>query len=163
MTAGLRRALLDAAFAGDFTDDDWDHTCGGWRVEIVHDDVPAAHAAVVPRTLWIDDRPFATGYIEGVAVAPAMQRRGLGTAVMRAVTDLLHANFELGFLSTSVEGFYERLGWERWQGASYVQDGSTRVRTEDEDDGLMALRFGPSAGVELTASVTCEARTGEDW
>ena len=29
--------------------------------------------------------------------------------------------------------------------------------------GVMVLRFGPSAGVELTAGLACEARAGDDW
>lgn len=66
-------------------------------------------------------------------------------------------------LSTSAHAFYEALGWERWQGPTYVRDGETVVRTEDEDDGIMVLRNGPSAGLDLAQALTCDARPGDDW
>jgi aminoglycoside 2'-N-acetyltransferase I len=72
-------------------------------------------------------------------------------------------SFELGGLSTAHHHFYERLGWERWQGPTYVRDGDDVIRTEEEDDGVMVLRFGPSATIDLTAPITCEARPGDDW
>ena len=40
------RALLDDAFEGDFSDDDWQHTLGGRHV-VVTDGAVLAHAAVV--------------------------------------------------------------------------------------------------------------------
>jgi hypothetical protein len=44
-----------------------------------------------------------------------------------------------------------------------VRCGDDLVRTPDEDAGIMVLRFGPSAGVDLAAPISCEARTGDDW
>jgi len=60
-------------------------------------------------------------------------------------------------------GFYERLGWERWRGPTFVRHGPELVRTEDEDDGVMVLRFDRSLAVDLSGSISCEARTGDDW
>lgn len=159
----LLRALADAAFGAAFTDHDWEHTCGGFRVALFHDGVPLAQAAVVPRRIFVDDNAFDTGYIEAVSVVPPTQRRGLGTMVMNEVSRVLRDEFEMGFLSTSSPSFYERLQWERWRGPSYVVDCGTEWRTAAEDDGLMVLRFGRSADVDLTASVTCEGRPGDDW
>lgn len=70
---------------------------------------------------------------------------------------------EMGGLSTGRHAFYERLGWERWQGPTFVRDGNDVIRTEDEDDGVMVLRSGPSAKIDLTASISCDARPGDDW
>jgi hypothetical protein len=67
------------------------------------------------------------------------------------------------WLSTSRQSFYARLGWERWRGPSYVRHGEQLIRTADEDAGLMVLRAGASAGPALTASITCDARRGDDW
>ena len=161
--AELLRALADAAFGAAFTDDDWGHTCGGFRVALFHDGVPLAQAAVVPRRIFVADVAFDTGYIEAVSVVPTTQRRGLGTMVMKEVDRVLRDEFEMGFLSTSSPSFYERLGWERWRGPSFVLDGTMEWRTANEDDGLMVLRFGRSEGVDLSASVTCEGRPGDDW
>jgi aminoglycoside 2'-N-acetyltransferase I len=130
-------------------------------------ELAVAHAAIVPRTIAVDGRPFATGYVEGVATAPEHRDRRLGTRVMVEANDVIRSTYELGVLSTARHSFYERTGWERWRGPTYVRvgadDRSRLLRTEDEDDGVMVLRFGPSADIDLTASITCEQREGDDW
>jgi aminoglycoside 2'-N-acetyltransferase I len=122
-----------------------------------------AHAAVVPRELHVDVRPVDTGYVEGVGTAPGRQREGLGTLAMREIDVLIRRHHDLGALSTSAHGFYERLGWDRWRGPTFVRTDDGVVRTPDEDDGIMVLRFGPSTGVDLGAPLSCEARRGDDW
>jgi aminoglycoside 2'-N-acetyltransferase I len=153
------RALLLDAFGGEFSDDDWAHALGGWHVLAGEE----AHAAVVERTIEVGGRALRAGYVEGVATAPALQGRGLGSSVMRCVGELLERRFDLGVLSTGSHGFYERLGWERWQGPSYVRHGDRVVRTADEDAGIMVLRCGATARLDLTQSITCESRPGDDW
>ena len=71
-------ALVDAAFGGAFSEEDWAHTSGGWRVIAFDDLRPVAHAAVVPRTIHVAGRPFATGYVEGVASSTDRQNQRLG-------------------------------------------------------------------------------------
>ena len=75
------RRLLDQAFEGGFSDDDWLHALGGWHAVIEAPSLVIAHAAVVERELLVGGRRFHTGYVEAVAVAPARQRTGLGAAV----------------------------------------------------------------------------------
>lgn len=153
------RALVFAAFA-DFSEDDWNHCLGGAHVLAYDGADLVAHAAVVPRRLWVGTRPVTAGYVEGVAVRPDHQGRGIGTLVMGSVADLVAA-YGLGVLSTGRTAFYERLGWERWRGATYVRSGDEVVRTADEDDGIMVLRG--REPIDLTADITCEARSGDDW
>jgi aminoglycoside 2'-N-acetyltransferase I len=162
LLARLRRLLGDA-FEGEFTEHDWNHTLGGWHALIMADGVPLSHAAVVPRHLEIADRPFRCGYVEGVATAPHRQGRGLASLVMDRLGRLIRSRFEIGALSTSRPEFYERLGWERWRGPTFVRDAQRLVRTPDEDEGVMVLRFGPSRRCDLTASIACEQREGDDW
>jgi aminoglycoside 2'-N-acetyltransferase I len=157
------RAFVDEAFEGDFTEDDWQHTLGGWRVIAFDGPVPVAHVAVVPRLLRVAARPFQTGYVEAVATHPARQRTGLGSLVMASATSLIPTHFEMGALSTPSPSFYQRLGWELWHGPSFVEDGARLIRTADEDDGLMVLRCGLSAGIDLAASIACQPRPGDDW
>lgn len=157
------RRLLDEAFEGDFSGEDWEHALGGHHVVVVERGALVAHAAVVPRELEIGGRPFRAGYVEAVGTAPARRRRGFGLAAMRRVGEILRAELELGALSTREHGFYERLGWERWRGPSFVRRADQRVRTQEEDDGLMVLRFGPSRDLDLGASIVCASRTGDDW
>lgn len=157
-----RRLMIDA-FDGDFSDDDWDHALGGTHVVAVDDGELIAHAAVVPRSLEIDDRPFRAGYVEAVATAPARQGEGVGTELMGEVAEVVVAAFELGALATGEHRFYERLGWERWRGPTSVRAGEQLIRTPDDDDGIMVLRFGPSATVDLDASIVCHMRSGDVW
>ncbi len=157
------RALLDRAFAGGFTETDWEHSLGGRHVAAIEDGAIVAHASVVHRRLDVGDSRFDTGYVEAVATEPARQGFGLGTALMRQVADLITAHNEFGALSTGEHHFYERLGWERWRGPTFVRDGDELIRTPDEDDGIMVLRFGPSAGLDLHAPICCDARSGDDW
>lgn len=157
------RRLVVQAFEGDFSPEDWEHTVGGWHVLVVDGDVALSHAAVVPRVLHVADRPVRAGYVEGVATAPGRQGEGLGSLAMAAVSELLRREFEMGALSTGRHRFYARLGWERWQGPTFVRHGSDAVRTAEEDDGIMVLRFGPSKGIDLTAPLSCDGRHGDDW
>jgi aminoglycoside 2'-N-acetyltransferase I len=161
---GAIRALLDAAFGGDFSDDDWAHALGGTHALIVEDDAVLAHASVVPRLLVAGDRTFRAGYVEAVAVLPARQRTGLGSAVMRALGPIIERDAEIGALSTGEWHFYERLGWERWRGPTWVRhaDGR-RERTPDDDGGLMILRTPQTAALDLSMPLTCDARPGDAW
>jgi aminoglycoside 2'-N-acetyltransferase I len=157
------RALMDRAF-DDFDDDDMDHALGGrhWLVEAEGRIV--AHAAVVDRVIDVDGMPLLTGYVEAVGVEPGRQRSGLGTQVMTGAGAHIRASFELGCLGTGEWPFYERLGWERWQGPSFVRlaDGTLR-RTEDDDDGIMVLRTPATPALDVRAPITCEWRPGDAW
>lgn len=157
------RALLVKAFEGDFSDDDWSHTLGGWHV-IARDNGIVAHAALVERILEVGGRSFRVGYVEGVATEPSKRRQGLGATVMRRIGQLLEeVEFQLGVLSTSSHAFYERLGWERWQGPTFVRHDDHVVRTADEDDGIMVLRYGAAGNLDLGLPLCCESRAGDDW
>jgi hypothetical protein len=51
----------------------------------------------------------------------------------------------------------------RWRGPSFVRHGEVRVRTADEDDGIMVLRFGATLGLDLDQPICCEHRERDDW
>lgn len=157
------RGLMEDAFESEFTDDDWDHTTGGVHIMVFDDGDLVSHAAVVERILTIGNVSWRVGYMEGVATATAMQGHGHGSLAMARAAELIESSFELGAMATSAHHFYERLGWERWQGPTFVRYPDGLVRTEDEDDGIMVLRFGPSATLDRSLSITCDARPGDDW
>jgi aminoglycoside 2'-N-acetyltransferase I len=161
--AELRR-LIDEAFAGGFTDDDWAHALGGWHAVIRAGGRVVAHAAVVERRIWVGARAVRAGYVEAVAVRPPLQGRGLGSAVMAALDPLIRDRFDLGVLSSGEWSFYERLGWERWRGPTFVRDAAgVAQRSPDDDDGVMVLRRTPGDGLDLAAPITCDARSGDAW
>ncbi|MGX1674017.1 GNAT family N-acetyltransferase [Streptomyces sp. NPDC055400] len=136
------RALLDDAFDGGFSDDDWDHTVGGVHA-LVRDSAGAlvAHGSVVQRRIVHASRSLRTGYVEGVAVRADARRSGLGGQVMAALERVIDAAYQLGALSASHDGagLYRARGWEQWPGAfaAYGPDG--RVPLPD-DEGAPYLR-----------------------
>lgn len=157
------RQLVNVAFDGTFSDEDWQHTIGGTHVVVTDAGEVVSHAAVVPRTLTIDGRPLSTGYVEGVATAPERAGQGLGSMAMAEAGHLIRASYQLGALSTDAHHFYGRLGWERWQGPTYVLRDGIPERTQDEDDGIMVLRCDASRGTPLDGAIACEERAGDDW
>ena len=156
------RDVLEEAFEGDFTDDDWDHTVGGLHVLAIDDGV-ASHAAVVERVLVAADRALRTGYVEGVATATNQRGRGHASTVMRAVGKIIHKDYALGGLSTALPDFYARLGWERWRGPTYTKAPSGPQRTADDDGAVLILRTRLTRHLDSTAPLMCDWRSGDVW
>jgi aminoglycoside 2'-N-acetyltransferase I len=161
------RELLDAAFWDEederFTEDDWQHSIGGIHVVLDVAGEIVAHASVVERELHVAGRPLRTGYVEAVATAPAHQRRGYGTQVMRAIGEEIRAEFELGALGTGEIAFYERLGWRVWLGPTSVRIANGERRTLDEDGGIMVLLTPLTPTLGLDEPISCEWRPGDVW
>jgi aminoglycoside 2'-N-acetyltransferase I len=163
------RALLEAAFLPDedgrFTDDDWRHSIGGIHFVLDLGGRPVAHASVIERELHVGGRPLRTGYVEAVAVEPAMQGRGLGTTVMEAVGAEIRDRFELGALGTGSHHFYERLGWRTWRGPSSVRlpDTGGSERSPDDDGYILVLPTPRTPALDLTEPISCEWRPGDAW
>lgn len=156
------QALLDQAYEGDFSAEDWDYTFGGNRflgylgTEIV------AHGVIVPRRIWLNDIEQQVGYVEAIAVLPKYQRQGFGTALLTEITEFAQAEYSVSMLSTDELDFYRRFGWLDFLGESYVLSGGELIRSADEDAGLMWLPGNNTGLVELT-KVVCENRTGDAW
>ena len=126
------------------------------------DEVPIAHAAVVERMLKVGDQELRTGYVEGVATAQKYQ--GRGTLVMQHAGSIIRAGFEVGALSTGVPDFFIRLGWESWNGPTFaIESSSNRVRTADEDAGILILRTPQTQDLDTAAELTCDWRSGDSW
>jgi aminoglycoside 2'-N-acetyltransferase I len=162
--AALRR-LVSGAFEGRFDEHDWDHTLGGVHVLAVEDDGVAAHGAVVGRTLVAGGRALRTGYVEGVATRGDRRGRGLATLVLREIGRVIEEAYELGALAdgTGIPGFYQRLGWELWQGPTWVATPQGRERTAEDDGGVLVLRTPATGELDVTGSLTCDWRAGDVW
>jgi aminoglycoside 2'-N-acetyltransferase I len=160
----LRRMVFEA-FAGRFDEHDWEHTLGGVHVLVVEDGEPVAHGSVVPRVLVAGGLEVPTGYVEGVATRGDRRGAGLATAVMRGVGRVIRAGYELGALAdgTRIPGFYQRLGWETWQGPTFVAGPEGLVRTAEDDGGILVLRTPATAGLEVTGPLVGDWRAGDVW
>ncbi len=161
------RAMLLAAFgpADDerFSDDDWDHAVGGVHFVLDVGGAMVTHASVVERELHVDGRPLRTGYVEAVGTAPDGQGAGHGSQVMADVTAYIRDRFELGALGTGRHHFYERLGWLRWAGPTFVRTADGLRRTPDEDGDILVLPTASSPPLDLAAALSCEWRPGDVW
>lgn len=160
------REMVWAAFADDpepFTEEDWEHGLGGVHFILEEDGMIVFHASVGERELHAGEQRLPTGYVEAVATRKDLQRRGHGSVGMREVGEYIDETFPLGALDTGVNAFYERLGWVRWEGPTFVRTESGLVRTE-EDDGNVMVRLTPrSPELDLSAPISCEWRSGDVW
>jgi aminoglycoside 2'-N-acetyltransferase I len=158
------RAFLDTAFDGRFGDDDWAAALGGAHVLATVGGELAGHGSVVVRELTAGDRPLRTGYVEAVATAPPMRRRGIGGAVMAEVERLVTEDFELGALSSSrmAVGFYAARGWERWTGAVAGRTPEGVVDCPGEAVFVLPTPRTPP-GLDGAGRLVCDWRTGDLW
>ncbi|GAA3390522.1 GNAT family N-acetyltransferase [Streptomyces roseoviridis] len=143
------RDLLDGAFGGDFSDEDWDHGLGGLHVWIEDERrLPVAHGALVMRRVLHRGRSHRIGYVEGVAVRAGLRRRGLGGRVMAELERAIDGAYAFGALSASDEGaaLYAARGWRLWPGRIATLGPRGIVRLPDEEDSTY-LR--PAAGRPL--------------
>jgi aminoglycoside 2'-N-acetyltransferase I len=158
------RRLFEAAWVDEaYTDEDWDNAMGGMHFVLEDDREIRSHASVVERELHAGEHRLRTGYVEAVATWPAHQRRGFATEVMRAVGAHIDETFELGALDTGLPGFYSRLGWEVWDGPTFVRTDGGLVRTAEEDGAVMVRRTPRTPTLHLSAPISCEWRPGDVW
>ena len=149
---------------GDFTTDDLEHALGGRHFLAEADGRVVGHTAVVPRMLELEGRPLRAGYVEAVATLPSFRRRGIASRLMADANRHIETTYELGALSTGEHRFYERLGWRRWTGETWVREpDGPLVRTEDEDDGVMVLATAALPPLTLAERLTCGWRPGDAW
>ncbi|WP_229686226.1 GNAT family N-acetyltransferase [Longimycelium tulufanense] len=163
-TAALR-GLLDDVFEDDFSQEDWDHTLGGWHFVISEKEQPIAHASVVERVLTSRRRRYRTGYVEGVGVREDARGCGHGRAVMTAASEYIRDNFELGALGATEEGarLYQSLGWQRVLGPTLAEIDGKPQRTPDEDGYIFVLLTPCTGPFDLQAPLMCDWRTGDVW
>jgi len=157
------RAMFAAAWDGRFTEEDWEHTFGGVHVLRFEDGAMVSHGAVAERTLWIGERRLRVGYLEAVATWPEHQRRRHASAIVEELDRIVHAEYELGGLSTGRRSFYERLGWLLWRGPLAVRTADGDVPTPFETGAVLVLPTPRLQDPDLDEMLVCDERAGDDW
>jgi len=157
------RRLLDDAFDGDVTDDDYEHALGGLHVLAYEGPELVGHGSVVMRRLLHGGRALRTGYVEGVAVRADRRRRGHGGAVMAELERVITAAYELGALGATDEAaaFYADRGWQRWTGTASVLAPGGIERTASEEGGVYVLPV--RAKLTPDGDLACDWRDGDVW
>jgi aminoglycoside 2'-N-acetyltransferase I len=162
-TLRAARSLLEAVFAGEMTEDDWEHALGGVHALVWEEGELIGHASVVQRRLLHGGRALRTGYVEGVAVRADRQGRGHGAALMAALERVVRGAYEVGALGTTDEaaGFYAARGWEVWRGPLSALTPDGVVRTTEEDGAVYV--FPGAHPLDLSGELTCDWRDGDVW
>jgi predicted N-acetyltransferase YhbS len=93
----------------EWADSDW-MVLGRVNGEIV------TQLGLLKRDIYVGGTRMTVGGVGGVATHPAWQRRGLGTALMRAAAKFLQTEIKVSFgllvCADETQPFYARLGWK---------------------------------------------------
>lgn len=163
---GVYRMVTDA-FAGGFTDDDWEHTLGGMHALIWRHGAIIAHAAVVQRRLYYRGKgPFQAlrcGYVEGVAVREDCRGQGLVHALLDGAEQVIRGAYQVGAVSSSAlaRRVYAARGWLPWHGPTSVLAPSGPMRTPDDDGAMFVMPVG--IALDTSADLMCDWRAGDVW
>jgi hypothetical protein len=156
------REFLGGVFGPRYGDDAWQHCLGGTHFLLRYDDRLAAHMANVPRTFWQAERCLRGVYGESMATARHLQGRGLGTVVATLAAADAKLHYEIGALGASKYAFYERLGWRRWAGGTYVVDDGRR-RPAAPATGSVLFLLPPGSEIDPSADLCTSWRPGDIW
>ena len=155
--------MVNDAFAGEFTDTDWDHALGGMHALIWHHGAIIAHGAVVQRRLLYRGAALRCGYVEAVAVREDWRGQGLAIAILDACEQVIRGGYQLGALSSSDRGrrLYTLRGWLPWRGPTSVLAPTGTTRTPDDDGSVFVLPVG--IDLDASAALACDWRDGDVW
>jgi aminoglycoside 2'-N-acetyltransferase I len=157
------RQMVTAAFAGDFTGDDWEHSLGGMHALIWQHGAIIAHAAVVQRRLLYRGDALRCGYVEGVAVREEFRGRGLVHALLDGVEQVIRGAYQVGAVSSTdlARGIYAARGWLPWRGPTSVLAPAGPTRTPDDDGAVFVLPV--ESDLDTAAELMCDWRAGDVW
>ncbi len=157
------RQMVDDAFAGDFTDADWEHALGGMHALIWQHGAIIAHAAVVQRRLINRGRALRCGYVEAVAVREDCRGQGLVHALLDGVEQVIRGAYQLGAVSSSARArrMFTARGWLLWTGPTSVLAPAGPTRTPEDDGTVFVLPVG--IDLDTSTELMCDWRDGEVW
>ncbi len=167
LTADQRAEIVAVCNAANHTDEFWKLfevfvRTGGRHFYATHGRAIVSHAVVNPRGVQPEGMPvLRTAYLDAVATAPIYQGQGYGTAVMQLLAQSID-DFDIACLQTDEPGFYDRLGWELWQGPLAGRSDQGLVPTPDQH-GVMVHRLPRTPPLDLGAMLSIEWQPDRFW
>ncbi len=130
--------MITEAFAGDFGDQDWEHTLSGMHALIWDHGAIIAHAAVVQRRLFYQGTALRCGYVEGVAVREDHRGHGLVHALLDGVEQVTLGAYDLGALGSPdrARDLFAGRGWLPWRGPTSVLTPTTECCSSFRSRGI---------------------------
>ncbi len=127
------------------------------------DSMLVSHALWVTRWLQIEENPpMRTAYVEAVATEPQFQRKGYASAIMERIIQEVQNDYDLGALSPTSAAYYQRLGWELWQGPLSIRTDKGLEQSPDHEE-VMIYRLPQTPELDIETPLSAEWREGELW
>ncbi len=115
------------------------------------------HGVWSTRRMWLEvGTELKTAYLDAVATLPSLQGRGIGSAVVRRITEEIR-DYDIGCLSTERISFYQHIGWELWNGQRAVKTATGDIEPMT-DDILMIWRTLHTPPLDMNSRLTIEWR-----
>ena len=156
------RHLLEQTFGPRYDEVAWQHCLGGTHFLLRYNGELVSHVSLVPRLFEQAGRRLNGVYGESMVTIPNLQGKGIGTIIAAMATADILLHYELGAFAASKYHFYERLGWRKWAGPTYVADESGRRPAAPDRGAVMAL-IPPGGGIDLSGDLTTDWRPGDIW
>jgi aminoglycoside 2'-N-acetyltransferase I len=157
------KAMLKAVFGTErYTDESWEHCLGGIHYLLRYGDRLVAHGALVPRYLRQGGRVLRGVYGESMATLNDWRNFGFGSAIVAMATAEIRRNYDIGVFAASRYGFYQRLGWDKWRGPTFVET-EHGIEPKGPDRGAVMFRLPDHSTVDPDADLTTISRSGDDW
>jgi aminoglycoside 2'-N-acetyltransferase I len=142
----------------DYLPEDGLHVIGYRNQDLV------AHA--VRTTRWAQPEgqpPLKTAYIDAVSIDPAVQGKGIGSAVMRRIIEeVSREDYRFAALETDKPRFYTRLGWEVWRGPLAGRGAQGLIPTPEAQGHVLVMRLPATPNVDYNSLLTIEDQ-GRIW
>lgn len=155
------RAMLELSFPR-YDGTSWDHCLGGVHYLVRYGGRLVCHGALVPRYFRQGSRTLNGVYGESMATVPDLRHRGLGSIVVAMATAEVRMHYDIGVFAASKYAFYERQGWQKWRGPTFVDDGPD-TRPAAPDRGAVMFRLPENSTVSPDADLATDMRSGDIW